>query len=51
MATEHRVSYQTNDSATLSWAECSCGERGPRYPGAVADYLRMLDAWADVHED
>jgi len=51
VATEHWVSYQTNADATLSWAECSCGDRGPRYPGSVADYLRVLDAWADVHEE
>ena len=50
MATEHWVRYQTNASHA-SWAECSCGDRGPRYPGSVADYLRVLDAWADVHEE
>lgn len=48
--TSHIVQYQANRDDTSCWAECSCGDKGPRHPGSITEYAQKMDAWADSHE-
>lgn len=45
----HIVTYAENSSGSKSWAQCSCGEHGPKHDGGAERTWSRLDAWAELH--